>query len=182
MAKSGFCLPGLRNFKRILYFQNMSLSLPTEGVNAGEFLTWVEFGGHMEHHSNLRQGNWGPGCSTDSLKVIYDMYPDLCVGLRSGSSYVYAFLEMHRTAHIPNTGIHPNTGLLSRNSQGQSFTFAPMFHIASRSSVMSMGYSWFSQVSWEADPSLVSPLHPQEVWSISFRHLFSWLTPSWLSF
>lgn len=182
MAKAGFCLPGLRNFERIMYFQNMSLSLPTAGVNAGEFLTWVEFGGHMGHHSNLQPGNWGPGCSIDSLKVICDMYPGLCVGMSSGSSYVYTFLEMHRIAHIPNTGIHPNTGLLSRNSQGQWFTFDPMLHIASRSSIMSMGYSWFSQVSWEAGPPLVFPLHPQEVWSIFFRHLFSRLTSSWLSF
>lgn len=160
MAKAGFCLPGLRNFGCILYFQNMSLSLLVAGVNAGEFLSWVEFGGHMGHHSNLRPGNWGPGCSTDSLKVICDMHLGLCVGMSSGSSYVYTFLEMHRTAHLPNTGVHPNTGLLSRNSQGLSFTFALMFHTAPRSSVMSMGYSWFSQVSWEAGPSLISPLYP----------------------
>lgn len=178
MAKAGFCLPGLRNFERILYFQNMFLSLPTAGVDVGEFLTWIEFGGHMGHHSNLQQGNWGPGCRI----VICDIYPGLCVGMSSGPSYAYTSLEIHRTAHIPNTGVHPNTGLLSRNSQGQSFTFAPVFHITFKSSIMSMGYSWFSQVSWEAGPSLVSPLQPQEVWSISFRHFFSWLTPSWLSF
>lgn len=84
----------LLNFETLNVFYTFKIwpcPFPSVGVNAGVLLTWAEFGGHIGHHSHVWQGNRGPGCSPDSLKVIYNMHLRLYVDMSSGSSYVCCF-------------------------------------------------------------------------------------------